>query len=116
MAHGELTAELLSSVSSVALQSGTKPSKRETKKPAEPKPSNRKPPNRKPSPRGGKPRRAVARNDTSDEDADSDAAPLPIDSFSVSQFCKRKRIQSSIILQIPKADARHLSCRRARPD
>jgi hypothetical protein len=91
MVRGEFITELLSSVSSEALQAGKKPSKREAAKPFKPKPSNQKPSNQKPSPRDGKPlsgphgSHAVARSDTSDEDADQRAT----DAFSVSQFCKR---------------------------
>ena len=72
------TTELLASVSSAALQNlGEKSNKSEAEKPPQPKSSNRKPPPRyakldgKPlsRPRG---RHAVARSDTSDEDADAD--------------------------------------------
>jgi hypothetical protein len=66
--------ELLASASGAALQTGDKRSKRETENRTKPKPSNRKPPPRyakldgKPlaRPRG---RHAVARSDTSDDDA-----------------------------------------------
>ena len=90
------TTELLASVSSAALQNlGEKSNKSEAEKPAQPKSSNRKPPPRyakldgKPlsRPRG---RHAVARSDTSDEDADQRATvTVPVNrrlGFRVGEF------------------------------